>query len=449
MPRTLYRAHWVVPVSSPPIRDGAVAVENGLIAQVGPLEQVEQVFAPERVVDLGRAILIPGLVNVHTHLEITAMRGLLEDLPFHEWIRTLTRMKYKVYQPEDFEACAIWGALEALRAGVTTVGDTGDSGATVAALTKTGLRGVYYQECFGPAPGDAEGSMLALSKKVRALVAKAGPRVTVGVSPHAPYTVSPQLFRLVANWGKRDGLDVAIHAAESVSEVELLRDNTGPFAEGLKARGILFRPRGVSPLQYLESVGALEGGPLLIHCVQASDADLELVKGRGARIAHCPRSNAKLGHGFAPLAAMRRAGLAVGLGSDSVASNNAVDLFTEMRTASLTARAREGDCMLMTAAESLELATRGGAQALRLDDRVGTLEPGKQADLCAVGLASPHLWPCPDPVAALVYTASAGDVILTVVEGDELHDRGRFAYPDMPAVEARVTDLADRLTRKA
>lgn len=419
MARTLYRALWVLPVSAAPIENGAVLVDGETIAWVGAGEAP----AADRVVDLGRAVLMPGLVNVHSHLELTEMRGLLEPFAFHEWIKTLTRIKYKEYKPEDFVRAAKQGALEALRAGITCVADTGDSGAPVAAMSDTGLRGVYYQECFGPAPGDAEGSMLALSKKVRALVAKAGPRVKVGVSPHAPYTVSPHLFQLVARWGLRDGLDVAIHAAESQAEVDLIRDNTGPFAEALKARGIPFRPRGVSPLQYLDSIGALEGGPLLIHCVQASDEDLAIVARRGARIAHCPRSNAKLGHGFAPLMAMRKAGIAVGLGSDSVASNNTMDLLTEMRDASLTARGRERDGMIMMASEALEMATLGGAKVLKMDGAIGSLEAGKQADLCAIDLASPHLWPCGDPVAAVAFSSCARDVRLTVVGGDELHVR--------------------------
>jgi cytosine/adenosine deaminase-related metal-dependent hydrolase len=442
MPRTLYRASWVLPISSPPFRDGAVGVDGGAITYVGPAAEAGE---HDRVVDLGRAALLPGLVNVHTHLELTAMRGLLEDLPFVEWIRTLTRLKYKVFGPEDFDASVLWGALECLRAGVTTVADTGDSGATVPGMTQAGLRGIFYQETFGPNPMDAEGSVMALSKKVKALAEKAGPRVQVGISPHAPYTVSDRLFAMLARWAVRDGLDVAIHAAESGIETEMIRDGAGPFVEGLKARGISFRPRGVSPIQYLEGCGALEGGPLLIHAVQASAEDLEIVARRGARVAHCPRSNAKLGHGSAPLVAMRRAGIAVGLGSDSVASNNVVDPFTEMRDAVLTARAREREPNALTAAEALDMATRGGAVALKMADRVGTLEAGKRADLTAVGLAGPHLWPCPDPVTALVFSASAADVVLTVVDGEVLWERGSWPGVDAAQVEARVADLAERL----
>lgn len=419
MARTLYRALWVLPVSAAPIENGAVLVDGETIAWVGSGE------APpaDAVVDLGRAILMPGLVNVHSHLELTEMRGRLEPFGFHEWIKAVIRIKYQEYKPADFERAARAGAQECLRAGITCVADTGDSGAPVAAMSDTGLRGIYYQECFGPGPGDAEGSMLALSKKVRALVAKAGPRVKVGVSPHAPYTVSPNLFQLVTKWGIRDGLDVAIHAAESQAEVDLLRDNTGPFAEGLRSRGIPFRPRGVSPLQYLDGIGALEGGPLLIHCVQASDEDLATVAQRGARIAHCPRSNAKLGHGFAPLMGMRKAGIAVGLGSDSVASNNAMDLFTEMRDASLIARARERDGMVMTASETVEMATLGGAKVLRMEKDIGSLEAGKQADMCVLDLAEPHLWPCHDPVAAVAFATCARDVRMTLIGGDVVYER--------------------------
>lgn len=444
MSRTLYRATWVLPVSSPPIAGGAVGVDGGAIAYVGPAAQAGA-FAPERTVDLGRAVLLPGLVNAHSHLELTAFRGLLDDLPFVEWIRTLTRLKYRIFAPADYEASVLWGALECLRAGVTTVGDTGDSGAQVAGMTKAGLRGIFYQETFGPNAADAEGAVMALSKRVRALKEQAGPRVAVGISPHAPYTVSDRLFGMLAKWAIRDGLDVAIHAAESESETRLVRDGEGAFAEGLKQRGIAFRPRGVSALAYLERVGAMEGGPLLIHAVQAGDDDLARVAARGARIAHCPRSNAKLGHGAAPLAAMRRAGVAVGLGSDSVASNNVVDLFTEMRDAVLGARARERAAQVLSAADALDMATRGGAAALKMGDRIGTLEAGKRADLCAVALAGPHLWPCVDPVSALVFSATAADVILTAVDGEVLYERGTWPGADVGALEGRVAELAERL----
>ncbi|MBI4862818.1 MAG: amidohydrolase family protein [Candidatus Riflebacteria bacterium] len=447
---TLYRARWVLPIDGPPIADGAVGVDGTDLVWVGPASKGRRHRRWPRIVDLEDAVLTPGLVNAHSHLELTAFRGLLEDLPFTRWLRELVRLKYQVLTPGDFVDAATWGCLEALRAGVTTVGDTGDSGATVAALSRTGLRGVFYQEVFGPDRAEADGAVVRLARKVRALASRASPTIRVGVSPHAVYTVSDRLFQLVQRYAARDGLDVAIHISESRDEVELIRDGTGELARTQVARGLPCPPRGTTPIRHLEDLGALHGGPLLIHAVQATDEELDLIALRGARVAHCPRSNAKLGHGSAPLAGLLSRGVAVGLGSDSVASNNSMDLIGEAREAALVARSRERRADAVPAPTAVDLATRGGARALRWDREIGSLRAGMRADLSAFSMTGAHWSPAAPPEVGLVFSGSGLDAVLTVVAGEELHVKGsfpRFSEEEVAALRKRISKLSERLAR--
>jgi 5-methylthioadenosine/S-adenosylhomocysteine deaminase len=325
---------------------------------------------------------------------------------------------------DDLLVSARLGAVEALRAGITTLGDTADSAVVADVLGESGQRGVVFQEVFGVAPAAAEQSLAGLQAKVAALRARAGALVRVGVSPHAPYTVSPRLFSLVAEYARAEALPVAIHTAESRAEDQFVRLGAGPFAESYRARGVAWQPAGTSVVRYLSDLGVLAAAPLLIHSVQLDADDIELIAASKSKVAHCPKSNAKFGHGIAPLRLLLAGGVAVGLGTDSVASNNACDLIEEARAACLLARAAAGEAQAPTAAAMIELATLGGARALGLDQLIGSLEPGKQADLCAVDLAGAALIPAADPATALVFSANARDVRCTVVAGRVLYDAG-------------------------
>jgi 5-methylthioadenosine/S-adenosylhomocysteine deaminase len=440
----ILRAKWVLPIAGPPIEDGAVVVRDGAIAFVGAARDLD--IEDARVRDLGHAALLPGLVNAHSHLELTAMRGLLEMHDFEEWIATLTRVKMTRLTDEDLLDSSLAGALEAVRAGVTCVADTTDSGTPLDALDALGLRGIVYQETFGPDPSQAPESIAKLEEKVARLQERARRRVRVGVSPHAPYMVSADLFGRVARLALDRALPVAIHAAESSDEERFLGDGSGTFGARFERRGISWTPPGLSTIAWLSELGVLATRPLLIHAVRASDDDLSRVAEAGAGVAHCPKSNAKLGHGVAPLGAMLDRGIAVGLGTDSVASNNLCDMLDEARAATLAARARAGDAAALTARDALALATIGGARALGIDEQVGTLEIGKRADLCAVDLSGLHASPVYDVEAALVFSASARDVALTVVDGETLYDRDASEQTalDEPRLLARLGEVRAR-----
>lgn len=442
---TRYTARWIFPVSAPPIPRGALLVdETGRIAAVGPDAAVPM---PEEAlaIDLGDAALLPGLVNVHGHPELSIIRGLLDDLPFHRWIPALNRTKKNArLGPEDYAIAARWTCVEALAAGITTFGATEDSGAALDALNEAGMRGVVYREVFGPAPDQAEAALAELKQKVEEMRRRETDRVRVGVSPHAPYTVSDTLFRATAEYALAEGLPVAVHAAEAEAEELLVCAGQGPFAEGLRTRGIATPPRGRSTIELLDRLGVLRTRPLLIHCVRIDDEDRRRIADAGASVAHCPAANARLGHGTAPLAELLDEGIDVGLGTDSVASNNRLDIFEEARLAQLFQRARLRSGCLLTADELLRLATIKGARVLGIDDRAGSLEPGKDADLCAISLAGAHTVPCHDPTSTLFHAARAPDVRLTAVQGRILFRDGQVLSLDADALRPWVEAIAAR-----
>ncbi|HEX8337553.1 MAG TPA: amidohydrolase family protein, partial [Pyrinomonadaceae bacterium] len=386
----IYCARWVLPITSGPVRDGAVAVEGTRVAGVGARAEVSGRFPSAEVLELGEAALLPGFVNCHTHLELTAMRGLLEpeEGDFFSWLRKVTVSRNERMTADDLYVSAAWGAAEAARAGVTCVGDASDAGVTtLRALRDAGLRAVVYQEAFGP---DASGAAQQYDKARAKLDAVRGGEtalVTLGLSPHSPYTVAPALLERLARYAVDERLPLMMHAAESEAERALMVEGGGIFAAAYAFRGFAFDSPHTTTVRHLANTGVLDARPLLAHCVRVDGEDIELMKKFGAGVAHCPKSNAKLGHGRAPLAEMLAAGVGVGLGSDSVASNNVCDVLEESRFALLASRAAcetVGGGRMLDANDALRLATHGGASAMNMQGVTGSLEEGLEADLVAV-----------------------------------------------------------------
>ena len=431
---TIYSARWVLPMSAAAIENGAVAVEGQRIAGVGPVDEILAKFPAAKTESLGEAVILPGLINTHTHLELTALRGYLEkeENDFFAWLRKLTIARLERMTPDDIRVSATWGACEAVRAGITCVGDASDSALlSMRALQDVGLRGVVYQESFGPDARLAQENFEKLKVKVDELRGQENELVRAGVSPHAPYTVCGPQLELIADLSKSEGLPLMMHAAESEAEELLLREGCGAFAEGLARRSIEWKAPGLSTIDYLKLHGILDTSPLLAHCIRVDDDDIETLRATGTKVAHCPKSNAKLGHGRAPFAKFIEAGVLVGLGSDSVASNNTCDILEEARFATLLSRAA-GDHV--SAAQTLKAATFGGA-----------LTEGSQADLVAVSLRGTHQIPDYDPVATLIFASSGRDVILTVIAGREVFRDGRVTGVDEDCLRARLDEISDKL----
>ena len=400
-------ADWVLPVDTAPVEHGAVAIgDDGRIAAVGPATELGR---GERFED---AVILPGFVNAHSHIEYAAYAGFGDGLPFPPWIGLHIQRKSSLDEA-DMVAIARLGAAECLRSGITTVGDCSFSGAAVTACSDTGLRAIVYLEVFG-----VDATALDRFEELRDSVAEAlSERVQAGVSPHAPYTCTVELYRACADLG----LPVATHLSESEAELEYLLTGKGPW-ESLAE--YLVQPLGRPAIPTLAAEGVLRPGTVAAHCVQVDDGEIALLAELGVGVAHCPRSNALLGCGTAPLAALRAAGVSVAIATDSPASTPSFDMFEELRTAVMAARARERRPDALLTADALELATLGGARVLGLDGEIGSITPGKRADLTVLSLADSPFLPWEDPAGATVLGGSPERIVATLVDGDERHRRG-------------------------
>jgi cytosine/adenosine deaminase-related metal-dependent hydrolase len=396
---TAVSADWLLPVDGPPIENGVVRFEEGRIVEVG-----------EGVGDrhyTGAAIL-PGFVNAHSHLEYSLYAGFADGEAFGPWI-TAHMTRKNLLDLDEMLALALAGAHELLGSGVTTCADYSFSGTAATAAAEAGLRAIVYLEVFG---GDAAVAERQFEEKLARV--ESSPLVTMGVSPHAPYSCSLDVYRYCLGLG----IPVGTHLAESPNETEWLLHGSGPLRA---IESVLPPPSGLRPVATLEPV--LGPDLLCAHCVELEEHEIAFLAGLGVPVAHCPRSNALLGCGIAPLAGMRAAGITVGLGTDSPASTPSFDMFDELRTAVYAARARERDAAALSASDALRLATADAARALRIDDEVGTLTPGKRADVAVVSVAGSPYHPVEDPAAAVVFGGSPDRVLETIVDGQTRYTR--------------------------
>ena len=410
---TVVSADWVLPVEAPPIRDGAVAYDDGRIVAVGPAEELGTGTRFES------AAIVPGFVNAHTHLEYAVYAGFGDGLSFAPWIAMHIDRKGRLGW-EDHVAIARLGAAECLASGVTTVGDASYAGAAAVACDEVGLRAVVHLEVFG----QDESALEQFERKADATEDAYSDRVRVGVSPHAPYSCSTSVYEACAALG----VPVMTHFNESAGELEWLRRGEGPMAA---FSHLLVPPDGRTGIERLAAAGVLGHRFVAAHCVKVSDEEIGLLAAGDVAVAHCPRSNGLLGCGIAPLAELRAAGLRVGVGTDGVSSVPSHDYFEELRTVIALARARAEEAEAFAAAEALELATVGGARALGLGAETGSLVPGKRADFTVVSLEGSPYHPWEDPAAAVVFGGSPSRVLETVVDGETRYEKGGFEWHEL------------------
>ena len=421
----VYSADWLLPVDAPPIADGAVAIENGRIAAVGAAGELGTGTRFEE------AAIIPGFVNTHSHLEYSVYAGFGDGLAdFPAWISLHVERKRRIGW-DDFVAIAELGAAECLSSGITTVGDCSYSGAAALACDRLGLRAIVYLEVFGADPDDVLERHSRLRTRAEAAFSE---RVQPGVSPHAPYTVSPEAYEACASLG----LPIATHLSESPSELDYLLRGEGTWAG---YSDLLVEPPGTTGPRLLADRGLLGRGVLAAHCTYVDAEEIELLSRSGAGVAHCPRSNAWLGCGLAPLADLRASGVGVGIGTDSPASTPSFDFFDELRSAVLVSRGRERRPDALSATEALELGTLGGAQALAMEDEIGSLAVGKRADLAVISLAGSAYVPWEDPAAAIVFGGSPPRVTLTMVGGEVRYEKGGVEWHDLRRRAANARSL--------
>ncbi len=428
VPDHLVCPRWIVPVvpAGTVLEGHAIAIAGEYIRAVMPAAAARAAWPDIPCVDLPDHALIPGLVNAHTHAAMSLMRGMADDLPLRRWLQEhVWPAEAEHVSPEFVYDGTLLAAAEMLRGGVTCLNDmyfypdqAADAALDSGIRAALGMIVIEFPTRYASDAQDYLAKGLAMRDRFRH-----ESRLSFCLAPHAPYTVSDHSLEQVVTLA--DQLQVPIHIHVHETDVEV-RDHVAQH--------------GVRPLQRLEALGLLGPGLIAVHAVHLSPAEIAQLAHFGSSVAHCPSSNLKLASGIAPIAALLDAGVNVALGTDGAASNNSLDLFEEMRIAALLAKGASGRADVLPVHQALTLATLGGARALGLDDRIGSLEPGKLADMTAVNLGSLELSPCYDPVSHLVYAAGRSDVSHVWVAGELLVSDGRFTRLD-------ETDIASRARR--
>jgi 5-methylthioadenosine/S-adenosylhomocysteine deaminase len=419
-------ARWVVPVEPDGVvlEDHSVAVRAGRIAAVLPTQQAARAYAPARRVTLNHHVLIPGLVNLHTHAAMSLMRGLADDRPLMEWLKEhVWPVELKHVSPDFVYDGTLLACAEMLRGGTTFCNDMYFfPEAAARACLDSGMRagiGLIAVEFPSAYASDAEDYLakgLALRDRLGA-----EERISFCLAPHAPYTVSDRTFERIAILAEELDLPVHIHLHETADEI----------------RGSV-EAHGKRPLERLEALGLVSPRLIGVHAIHLDPAEIATLARNGCSVAHCPSSNLKLASGFAPVAALLDAGVNVGIGTDGAASNNRLDMFQEMRLAALLAKAVAGRAEALPAHVALRCATLGGARAVGLEARIGSITPGKAADLCAVALGDPETQPCYDPVSHLVYACGREHVAHVWVGGEAVLADRALVRVDPRVLEKRT-----------
>ncbi|MDZ4179528.1 MAG: amidohydrolase family protein, partial [Coriobacteriia bacterium] len=392
----------------------------------------------------------PGFVDLHTHLEYATFRGVVDDLPYTRW-KMEVQGREDLLSEEDWADSAVLGAIETIRSGITTIADLTDTGASVAATQDSGLRGVVYREVSTMDTRAVEGEIASALSDIDDWTRRTDPqRITIGIAPHSPYTCHPRLYQALAEAVGTSARPVAIHLAGSKDEYDFVKYGSSQLGQDFRLQSgwaeQAWMPTGVSPVRYVYQWGILDlPNVLAVHCVHVDAEDIAVLERADVAVAYCARCNAKLGMGTAPLGEFQTAGLRVGLGTDSPASNSTIDFFEEMRVGLLIQRGLRGEQGFFSAKTFIRMATLDGARALKIDHLVGTLEPGKRADIIAVDLSQSYQVPTQNPYGAIVHTCSQEDVLMTMVDGRILFDRGTFLTVDPDSMVDRVERMRLKL----
>ncbi len=427
----LLRPRWIIPgiPVGTVLQDHALQISDGRIHAVVPATTA----APhDHTLELPGHVLLPGLVNAHTHAAMALFRGLADDLPLQRWLKAhIWPLEQRCVAPDFVQAGTRLAIAEMLRGGTTCFNDMyffpQDTAAVARAAGIRAVIGAPILEFQTPWAEDAADCLTQAEALLQEY--QDSPRLSITLCPHAPYSVADASFRRIHALATTHGLRVHTHLHETATEV----------ADSL-------RQYGMRPLQRLHRLGLVNERLIAVHATQLEPAEIRQLADSGAGVVHCPESNLKLASGLCPVQALLNAAVPVALGTDSAASNNNLDLLAELHTAALLGKLSPPDCTALAAADALHTATLGGAKVLGLADRIGSLEPGKCADLIAIDLRHPHTQPVYNPISQLVYAATANQVSHVWVDGRLLLREGHLQSLDVDAVLATAADWGQRIT---
>ncbi len=417
----------------PLIEEGALLIADDSIAAIGTTAELLARFPHTQRLHTPQGLIMPGLVNVHTHAAMALFRGLADDLPLMQWLNDYIFPVEAGLTAEMVYSGTLLSLCEMIRSGTTSFCDMYLFAEAVAqAAEEAGMRAWLGEAVYDfPSPNYGEpANGLALSE---ALIERYRhhPLIHMTLVAHSVYTCSPELLTRIAAMAREQDVSLAIHLAENTEE-----------------DGICRQRYGTSPVRHLERLGILASNLIAAHCVMLDEAEIDLLARRRVRVAHCPQSNMKLGSGIAPADALLAAGVCVGLGTDGSASNNTVDMFAEMNCMAKIHKARRRDPLPVSAKEALHCATLGGAEVLGAEQHIGSLAVGKKADCIVVDLDQPHLTPLYNPVSHMVYAARGGDVLHSIVNGRILMQNRKLCTVDEAAILARVREIATGIARR-
>ena len=415
---------------SEPIKSGAVAVADGRIAAVGPAEELLELSPSGAVLNAGNSIILPGLVNTHSHLAMTLLRGIDDDIPLKEWLEQhIWPVESKYMDRETVRLGTELATAEQLLAGVTTTADMyffGDEVSSV--LAEAGMRGVVAESLIDiPTPRCATPEEMLEKQRELLETYSDHPLITPSVAAHSPYSVSAANLVKEAELAEEYEVSMQIHLAETTWEVEKLLGE-----------------KGVSPVAYLADLGVLSERTVAAHCVHVSSEDIELLAEFEAGVSHNPVSNLKLASGVSPVPAMVANGVKVGLGTDGAASNNTLDLLRDMQLAALLHKGIIGDPTVLPARTMLEMVTINGAQLLGLEN-IGTLTEGREADLICIAVDGPHTAPMYDPFSHLVFAARSSDVRHVVIRGQVVVRNHELQTMDRERIEMQAREFSENV----
>lgn len=433
----LIESRWMIPVepADAVLEDHAVAISNGRVLEVLPTEQASERYAARETVRLDSHVLLPGLVNLHTHASMSLMRGLADDLPLMEWLtKHIWPAEGKHVTPEFVYDGTLLACAEMLKGGITCFNDMYFyPEETARAAVDAGMRAAVGIICIEFPTRYATDSADYLRKGFAARDHYLGePLISFCLAPHAPYTVSDRSFEQILTYANEIDLPIHMHLHETEDEI---RESLEKF--------------GCRPVERLRRLGLICSNLIAVHAVHLSPEEIDLLSHFGASVAHCPSSNLKLASGIAPLSRFVERGLNTGLGTDGAASNNRLDLLEEMRLAALLAKAASGRASSVPAHTALHMATLGGARALGLEDKIGSIAAGKLADLCAIDLSDIALNPVYHPASHVVYAAGRNHVSHVWVAGNAKVDRGSLVGIDEEQLRALARTWQSRLSEQA
>ena len=430
---TLLHARWIIPVEPESVTYDyhSLVLDKGLIVDLLPTVQAKQKYQATQAEDFLDHALLPGLINCHTHAAMTLMRGIADDLPLMEWLQQHIWPLEKQWMNAEFVKDGSDLAIaEMILGGTTCFNDmyffpevTAQQAILAGIRIKVGLVVIDFPTAWAQTGAEYIEKCLALHEKLRLSAL-----CTTAFAPHAPYSVSDAAFKEIKTWSEQLQLPIHIHLHETLHEVESAVAHNG-----------------ITPLQRLQDLGLVNASLIAVHMTQLTDAEIEQLATAGAHIVHCPESNLKLASGFSPVAQCLAAGINVALGTDGAASNNDLDMFGEMRTAALLAKAVSGDATAVSATVALQMATINGAKALGLDEVCGSLSIGKAADVIAIDLSYLETQPLYCPVSQIVYAASRQQVSDVWVAGQRLLKQRQLTTIDKAALLARVAKWQERL----